>query len=136
MTLPDSDALKVKTLIYGSVNGAIGVIASIPQEHFNFFMKLQDKMTQVIKGVGGFSHSEFVVSILYQSKYKLIVRSCRWRAFENERKTEPATNFVDGDLIESFSDLPKSKQDLIAEMLGTTTEEVIKRIEAIASAIH
>lgn len=43
-------------------------------------------MRKVVKGVGGFDHAQ-------------------WRAFSNVQRTEPAKNFVDGDLIEQFLDL-------------------------------
>lgn len=43
-------------------------------------------MRKVVKGVGGFDHAQ-------------------WRAFSNLQRTEPAKNFIDGDLIEQFLDL-------------------------------
>ena len=33
----------------------------------------------------------------------------RWRAFNNERKTEEKSGFIDGDLIEALLDLPPAK---------------------------
>ena len=49
---------------------------------------LQDALTKVVGGVGGFSHA-------------------KWRSFHNEHrnKTAEARNYVDGDLVESFLDL-------------------------------
>ena len=39
---------------------------------------------------------------------------CSWRSFHNERKTEPASGFIDGDLIESYLDLNRDKmQDVV-----------------------
>lgn len=42
---------------------------------------------------------------------KLIALTCftSWRSFHTERKTEPSTGFIDGDLIESFLDLSQDK---------------------------
>ncbi len=40
-----------------------------------------------------------------------------WRCFSNERRTEPAIGFVDGDLIESFLDLPRSKMEEVTSGL-------------------
>lgn len=40
-----------------------------------------------------------------------------WRCFSNERRVEPATGFVDGDLIESFLDLPRSSMEEVASGL-------------------
>lgn len=41
MKLPDSEAAKIPTVLFGTVNGTIGVIASLPQEQFLFLGKLQ-----------------------------------------------------------------------------------------------
>lgn len=53
MRLPDTEAASMRTLLYGSVNGTIGVIASITAEQFQFFSKVQQNLEKVIKGVGG-----------------------------------------------------------------------------------
>jgi DNA damage-binding protein 1 len=45
---------------------------------------------QVVRGVGGFDLDS-------------------WRSFKDERRTEAATNVIDGDLVESFLDLPPDK---------------------------
>lgn len=41
MKLPDSDAAKIPTILFGTINGAIGVLASLPQEQFKFLERLQ-----------------------------------------------------------------------------------------------
>lgn len=41
MKLPDSEAAKIPTVLFGTVNGSIGVIASLPQEQFQFLNRLQ-----------------------------------------------------------------------------------------------
>lgn len=60
----------------------------------------------------------------------------RWRAFSNDRKTVEATNFVDGDLVELYLDLPRARQDEVARALELSTEEVSRRIEQLAHALH
>lgn len=51
---------------------------------------------QVIRGVGGFDHDS-------------------WRSCKDERRTEAATNFIDGDLVEQFLDLdPAKAQEVVA----------------------
>ncbi|KAF9588985.1 hypothetical protein IFM89_017664 [Coptis chinensis] len=52
MRLPDSDVGQIPTVIYGTVNGVIGVIASLPHEQYLFLEKLQSNLVKVIKGVG------------------------------------------------------------------------------------
>ena len=75
-------------LVFGTVNGALGVVASLPPADFDFLTRVQAAMAKCVPGVGGFSHGD-------------------WRAFRNERLPEPvpATGFIDGDLVETFLDL-------------------------------
>lgn len=40
-----------------------------------------------------------------------------WRSFHTERKTEQATGFIDGDLIESFLDLGRAKMHEVVSTL-------------------
>lgn len=40
-----------------------------------------------------------------------------WRSFNTERKTEQATGFIDGDLIESFLDLGRAKMQEVVSTL-------------------
>ncbi|KAH9288236.1 hypothetical protein KI387_032353 [Taxus chinensis] len=105
MRLPDSDSAQISTVIFGTVNGVIGVIASLPQEQYLFLEKLQQSLVKVIKGVGGLLHEQ-------------------WRSFSNERKTADAKNFLDGDLIESFLDLNRIRQEEVATLTGVPVEEL------------
>ncbi|KAL3687828.1 hypothetical protein R1sor_014137 [Riccia sorocarpa] len=112
MRLPDSEASQIPTVIFGTVNGVIGVIASLPQDQYMFLHKLQQNLVKVIKGVGGLSHEQ-------------------WRSFNNERKTVDAKNFLDGDLIESFLDLSRNRMEEIATNLDIPVEELCKRVEEL-----
>uniref|UniRef100_A0A1D1YWE8 DNA damage-binding protein 1 n=2 Tax=Anthurium amnicola TaxID=1678845 RepID=A0A1D1YWE8_9ARAE len=112
MRLPDSEAGNIPTVIFGTVNGVIGVIASLPHEQYIFLEKLQANLVKVIKGVGGLSHEQ-------------------WRSFNNEKKTTEARNFLDGDLIESFLDLSRNRMDEISKTLGVSVEELCKRVEEL-----
>lgn len=44
-----------------------------------------------------------------------------WRSFHTERKTEQATGFIDGDLIESFLDLGRAKMQEVVSTLQVGT---------------
>ncbi|XP_074558641.1 DNA damage-binding protein 1a [Curcuma longa] len=112
MRLPDSEVGNIPTIIFGTINGVIGVIASLPHDQYVFFEKLQANLVKVIKGVGGLSHEQ-------------------WRSFNNEKRTADARNFLDGDLIESFLDLSRSRMDDIASSMGVTLEELCKRVEEL-----
>jgi DNA damage-binding protein 1 len=119
MKLPDvtSEEADIPTLIYGTVSGSVGVIATLTQENYAFFKKVQDNLTKVIKGVGGLTHND-------------------WRSFSNERKTSEARNFLDGDLIESFLDLKPEKMQEVVKGLDVSVEELSKRIETLQQALH
>ncbi|GLT97110.1 hypothetical protein SLE2022_146930 [Rubroshorea leprosula] len=112
MRLPDSDVGQIPTVIFGTVNGVIGVIASLPHDQYLFLEKLQSNLRKVIKGVGGLSHEQ-------------------WRSFNNEKKTVDAKNFLDGDLIESFLDLSRGKMEEISRAMDVSVEELCKRVEEL-----
>ncbi|ESQ55276.1 hypothetical protein EUTSA_v10024273mg [Eutrema salsugineum] len=112
MRLPDTEIGQIPTMIFGTVNGVIGVIASLPQEEYLFLEKLQTSLRKVIKGVGGLNHEQ-------------------WRSFSNEKRTAEAKGFLDGDLIESFLDLSRSKMDEISKGMDVQVEELCKRVEEL-----
>ncbi|KAG6404983.1 hypothetical protein SASPL_132562 [Salvia splendens] len=112
MRLPDSDVGQIPTVIFGTVNGVIGVIASLPHEQYVFLEKLQTNMRKVIKGVGGLSHEQ-------------------WRSFYNEKKTVEAKSFLDGDLIESFLDLNRNRMEEISKSMNVAVDELMKRVEEL-----
>lgn len=112
MRLPDSDVGQIPTVIFGTVNGVIGVIASLPPEQYSFLEKLQANLRRVIKGVGGLNHEH-------------------WRSFNSEKKTVEAKNFLDGDLIESFLDLGRIKMEEISKAMGVSVEDLMKSVEEL-----
>lgn len=112
MRLQDSEVGQIPTVIFGTVNGVIGVIASLPHDLYLFMDKLQSNLRKVIKGVGGLSHEQ-------------------WRSFYNEKKTADAKNFLDGDLIESFLDLSRAKMVEVSKSMSVPVEELMKRVEEL-----
>lgn len=114
------------SVLFGTVNGAIGLVTQLPQDFFNFSMEVQNKLAQVIKSVGKIEHSF-------------------WRAAQTERKTEPTSGFIDGDLIESFLDLNRDKMQEVIQGLQiddgsgmkreATVDELVKMIEEL-TRIH
>ncbi|KAL6991594.1 DNA damage-binding protein 1a [Sarracenia purpurea var. burkii] len=108
----DFDVAQIPTVIFGTSNGVIGVIASLPNELYLFFEKLQSNLRKVIKGVGGLSHEQ-------------------WRSSYIDKKTVGAKNFLDGDLIESFLDLGRGQMEEISKVMGVPVEELMKRVEEL-----
>lgn len=118
MQLPDSETAHIPTLLFGTILGIIGVVASIPREQYEFLARLQDCMRQAVNGIGGLSHEE-------------------WRSFSSERKKGTCKNFIDGDLIEQFVDLNRDTMQWVVDRMGhgATIEEVNKTVEEL-SRLH
>ncbi|KAG2617083.1 hypothetical protein PVAP13_3NG178222 [Panicum virgatum] len=112
MRLPDSEIGQIPTVIFGTINGVIGIIASLPHDQYVFLEKLQSTLVKFIKGVGNLSHEQ-------------------WRSFHNDKKTAEARNFLDGDLIEAFLDLSRSKMEEVSKAMGVPVEELSKRVEEL-----
>ncbi|CAH1785310.1 unnamed protein product [Owenia fusiformis] len=113
-------------VLFGTVNGAVGLVTQLPQEFFNFLMEIQNKLAKVIKSVGKIDHSF-------------------WRQFHTERKSEPSVGFIDGDLIESFLDLSRENMQEVAQGIQmddgsgmkreATVDDLVKTIEEL-TRIH
>ncbi|KAF7029677.1 hypothetical protein CFC21_041363 [Triticum aestivum] len=108
----DSGTGQFPSVIFGTVNGAIGVIASLPYDLYAFLEKLQSVLVNFVKGVGNLSHAE-------------------WRSFCNARRTSSARNFVDGDLIESFFSLSPSQMVEVACAMGVPPIELYKKVQEL-----
>eukprot|EP01135_Chromosphaera_perkinsii_P006121 Nk52_evm1s407 gene=Nk52_evmTU1s407 len=125
MRLPDeSEDPVVPKLLFGTVNGVIGVMASLSQKKFSFLSQVQEKLSSVVKGVGGFKHSA-------------------WRSFINDSRESESRAYIDGDLVESFLDLKREKMEEVCEGLKSleneerniTVEELVKIVEDL-TRIH
>lgn len=106
-----------RSMLFGTVSGMIGVILPISKEQYDFLMRVQSALNQIIKGVGGFSHSE-------------------WRTFENRRSSVEAHNFIDGDLIESFLDLNKEEMKQVVDELNREQLEGKMALETLTARIE
>ncbi|KAK5874317.1 hypothetical protein PBY51_019273 [Eleginops maclovinus] len=114
------------SVLFGTINGMIGLVTSLSEGWYSLLLDLQNRLNKVIKSVGKIEHSF-------------------WRSFHTERKTEQATGFIDGDLIESFLDLGRAKMQEVVSTLQiddgsgmkreATVDEVIKIVEEL-TRIH
>uniref|UniRef100_A0A8C9RRC0 DNA damage-binding protein 1 n=1 Tax=Scleropages formosus TaxID=113540 RepID=A0A8C9RRC0_SCLFO len=113
------------SVLFGTVNGMIGLVTSLSEGWYSLLLDLQNRLNKVIKSVGKIDFT--------------------WRSFHTERKTEQATGFIDGDLIESFLDLGRAKMQEVVSTLQiddgsgmkreATVDEVIKIVEEL-TRIH
>jgi DNA damage-binding protein 1 len=109
-----------QSMLFGTVNGMIGVIVPIEKDQYIFLLRVQNALNKIIKGVGGFSHKQ-------------------WRTFENRRSMSEAKGFIDGDLIESFLDLKKQEMAQVVEILnneGNMEDEEPFSIENLTTRIE
>ncbi|NXL67399.1 DDB1 protein, partial [Chordeiles acutipennis] len=112
------------SVLFGTVNGMIGLVTSLSESWYNLLLDMQNRLNKVIKS---------------------LLDSGTWRSFHTERKTEPATGFIDGDLIESFLDISRPKmQEVVANLQiddgsgmkrEATVDDLIKIVEEL-TRIH
>ncbi|KAL0476643.1 DNA damage-binding protein 1 [Acrasis kona] len=114
----------IATTIYGTRSGAIGVIAQLPQDLYQYMHKVQHAMRESVVGIGGLKHQEY-------------------RAYRTERRSEDCENFLDGDLIEEFINLSLQQKQQVVDVMkqvandaSLTVDAVTNKIEELASQLH
>ncbi|CAL8244014.1 unnamed protein product [Lota lota] len=121
------------SVLFGTVNGMIGLVTSLSESWYSLLLDLQNRLNKVIKSVGKIEHSLYPLLVLLTHTLKL------------NSLTEQATGFIDGDLIESFLDLGRTKMQEVVNTLQiddgsgmkreATVDEVIKIVEEL-TRIH
>lgn len=81
----NSNKVKIPTLIFGTVNGAIIVDVSLHYKQYHMLEKLQANLRKKTEGLRSLNHEQ-------------------WRLFHDEKRMTSAKEFIDGDPIESFID--------------------------------
>ena len=82
----------------GGVSGYIGLILQLPLTLYQSLMSLQLALAEYVPSVGKIDHST-------------------WRAFYSDERSKVSNGFIDGDLIETYLDLPKYVQhELIKDL--------------------
>lgn len=114
------------SVLFGTVNGAVGLVTQCPIEFYNFLLEVQNKLAKVIKSVGKIDHTF-------------------WRSFHTDRKTETSIGFIDGDMIESFLDLSRDMMQEVVQGLQiddgsgmkreATVDDLVKMVEEL-TRIH
>lgn len=122
LVLPDpqhSEGLIGPPLLWGGVNGTLGAVQPITEEAYKFFKRLEETLATEIPGVGSLKHAE-------------------WRAarLKNMKPGKPHTGFVDGDLCETYLDLSPSDAARVAGAMDMHVNDITKRVEDMARAIH
>jgi len=60
MRPPENELAQLPSLLFGTVGGMIGVVMTLPATKYNLLRRVQENLTHIIHGVGGFTHSECV----------------------------------------------------------------------------
>ena len=100
----------LRKCVFGTIDGAIGVLLSIPYPRYDVLHKLETSLRKFVQGLGGLDHED-------------------WRKFKNHSGDEPAVGFLDGDLIETFLNLTGDQQEKVANDMKIDTESLIKIVE-------
>ena len=111
----------IPTMLYGTISGSLGIIASLPPETYNILHQLQEALAKVINGVGGFSQSE-------------------WRSFKSPfggKNDLASSGFIDGDLCELVGDLSAESLQKVREQFESADDfdAALKLIEEL-SRLH
>ncbi|CAO3597924.1 unnamed protein product [Absidia cylindrospora] len=104
---------KTWTIMYATVNGAIGTLTGITEEDYELLLTVQQRILQSCPPIGGMDHSV-------------------WRTFYNGARSGESRNYIDGDLVEKFLTLPRKQQNSIVESLPISVEQLQTKVEALS----
>ena len=86
-------------VLYATSNGSLGAIFSLDAADYAFFGCVQKCLVKAEgEGMGGMGWDDF-------------------RSWDGERRQGKAKKFIDGDLLESFLDLDKEKQEEVVKLM-------------------
>lgn len=116
---PNSSFGQTSTCIFGTASGAIGLIASLPRDQYQFLEGLQSSLRRHVMPLG--DHKEWRSDI--HDEHGLYTG-----AMEHVR----GENFIDGDLIKLFRNLDLSEKEVVSKEVNVPLEELIKRVEELS----
>jgi DNA damage-binding protein 1 len=97
----------------GAISGYIGLLLQLTPALYQLLMSLQLELAEHMPSVGKIDHGA-------------------WRSFESDGRTDVSCGFVDGDLIETYLDLPKSVQQELIKDLRVRVCEIRSNSTAIS----
>lgn len=108
---------RLRTTLFGTVRGAIGVIASIDGALFARLKRIEAALAAVVRGVGALDWAH-------------------WRRFRNNYKSIDAHGFVDGDLLQLYTELAPLQQAQVAAAVELSTAQLSTLLEQLIAAMH
>lgn len=109
---PDMEIGQIPAILFGTTNGVIGRVASVPEEQYEFLEKLQSVLRRVTPGVGILGRED-------------------WRSFSLDQRTAGTLNILDGDLIESLLHLSPNNMKDVSRQLDIQVLDLCKRVERL-----
>jgi len=111
----------IEQIVWASVDGSIGLIASLRGEHeFARLSLMQDAVSKEVLALGGLSHRE-------------------WRDHWSEQQgSSPHKGFIDGNLLELALEMPRQRQQAVVDRLRAGNvliggvEGLLREIEELA----
>ncbi len=100
-------------LVFGTCHGALGSIIPLGGLAFTFLSLLEASIREVIKPIGGLSPTTFR-EVLARGKQKRLTAAGSLAATAHYE----AKGFCDGDVVESFVELPRAHQKKVAAILS------------------
>ncbi len=96
---------KYNSVLFGTVHGAIGTIIMLNESMFKFFSVVEKCMKSMLGTINGLSHEDS-------------------RMFQNNRRSSPKKNCVDGDLVERFLDLNHEDMQAAVKIINSELAEI------------
>lgn len=93
-----------KHLLYGTVDGAIGLAITLSEPEFHALNRIQENLRKLIPVVGHLKHSD-------------------WRAFKNDYTRKESFNFIDGDFVDLFMNMDNEEQSSVMRSCNKTNQE-------------
>ncbi|ETO16491.1 hypothetical protein RFI_20851 [Reticulomyxa filosa] len=122
---------QLKRYLFGTIDGSIGLLLSIPQARFKLLARLEKVLNAHIDGVGGFKG---LLLIFFLPYFFVCCCRCRhnyWRKFKVEGKRFPSVGFIDGDIVQKFLEFAPEMQQQIAQEVDIDVNSLISVVEEI-----
>jgi DNA damage-binding protein 1 len=136
------------TFLYVTVEGSIGLLASLPKPWYEWLVRLQEAARRVIKGVGGWDHSSYRAFSSEKRIPSLILPPGQSLSSSSSEMDMLSKGFIDGDLVECILDLPKDKQEQVAALMLVSgphpnphsdtcqLDYIINKLEELVQGLH
>ncbi|KAI8822007.1 DNA damage-binding protein 1a-like protein [Fimicolochytrium jonesii] len=101
MNIVDHEPIAKPLLVYCTAAGGLGILAAVDKKTHALLEGVQENMSAIVRRVGDLPHE-------------------KWRRFDDHRgHIRSSSNFLDGDLIEQYLDLPRELKEAVVK--GTRT---------------